>query len=135
MNRIKWRLREFFGRKSTFFSNCILKDSPFSCDHFDGKVVVKDWPEAEKNRKNIPKISINYHTFVTTSMTSSLWVIPELKVLHLKLWYSDFFDDPTTWWRSRAIWKIFVSWLSVATTWSNHLKIFVVPSLGFYLFR
>ena len=106
-----WRLREFFGRKSTFFSSYISKDSPFSCDHFDVKVVVKGWPEAEKNRKNTPKISINYHTFVTTSMTSSLWVIPELKVLYLKLWPSDFCDDPTTWWRSRAIWNIFVSWL------------------------
>ena len=74
--RFKWRLREFFGRKSTFFSSCILKDSPFSCDHFDGKVVVKGWPEAEKNRNNKPKISKNYHTFVTISMTSSLWVIP-----------------------------------------------------------
>ena len=38
---IQWRLREFFGRKSTFFSSYISKDSPFSCDHFDGKVLVK----------------------------------------------------------------------------------------------
>ena len=37
----KWPLREFFGRKSTFFSSYISKDSPFSCDHFDGKVLVK----------------------------------------------------------------------------------------------
>ena len=97
--------------------------------------MVKGWPEAEKSWKKTPKISINYNSIVTSSMTSSLWVIPELKALHLKFWYSDFFDDSTTWWRSRAIWKIFVVWLYVATTWSNHLKIFVVASLDFYLVR
>ena len=69
-----WRLREFFGRKSTFFSSYISKDSPFSCDHFDGKVVVKGWPEAEKSWKKTPKISINYNSIVTSSMTSSLWI-------------------------------------------------------------
>ena len=64
-----------FWSKINIFSSCILKDSPFSCDHFDGKVVVKGWPEAEKSWKKTPKISINYNSIVTSSMTSSLWVI------------------------------------------------------------
>ena len=39
-NKEKWRLREFFGRKSTFFLICVSKDSPCSCDHFHTKLFV-----------------------------------------------------------------------------------------------
>ena len=35
-----WRLREFFGRKSTFFLIYVSKDSPCSCDHFHTKLLV-----------------------------------------------------------------------------------------------
>ena len=68
--------------------------------------MVKDWPDAKKSRKNKPKISKNYNSFVTSSMTSSLWIIPEMKALNLKFVIWVFDTDTTMWWRSRAIWNI-----------------------------
>ena len=61
-----------FWSKIHIFSSHISKDSPFSCDHFNGKVVVEGWPEAEKGRKNTPKISKNYNSFVT-----KMWILSQ----------------------------------------------------------
>ena len=36
----QWRLREFFGRKSTFFLIYVSKDSPCACDQFHTKLLV-----------------------------------------------------------------------------------------------
>ena len=50
ISRSKWRLREFFGRKSTFFSIYLLKNPAFSGDYFDDKVMVIRWPDVKKKR-------------------------------------------------------------------------------------
>ena len=37
---------ENFLVENPYFSSYVWIDSPFCCDHFDGKVVVEGWPEA-----------------------------------------------------------------------------------------
>ena len=50
-----WRLREFFGRKPTFFLICVSKDSPCSCDHFHTKLFVVGGRLRRRNRRKQPK--------------------------------------------------------------------------------
>ena len=60
---LNWRLREFFGRKSTFFLIYVSKDSPCSCDHFHTKLLVVGWHLRRRNPKKHPKKRNQCHLF------------------------------------------------------------------------
>ena len=122
----------FWSKIHTFFNLCFKRSAvflrSFSYQNYGRRWTLrrrKSWKTHEKHMKNSWKNTINYNSVLTSSMTSHSWVIYHLKALHLKLWYSDFFDDPTTWWRQRAIWKIFWKWRFRATKWMNHPKFFL----------
>ena len=82
-----WRLLEFLSRKSTFFKFDVLKDSPCCCDDFHTKLLVVGGHLRRRNRKN----AIHHICFVTSSITSALWVIHHLKALDLNCVFRLFF--------------------------------------------
>ena len=113
------RLREFFGRKSTFFLIYVSKDSPCSCDHFHTKLLVVGWRLRRRNPRKQQKNAIIYICFVTSSMTLALWVIHNLKVLDLKVQDFGRLSAAIKWWRSGAKWTKNWKLLKSATKWFN----------------
>ena len=60
----QWRLRSFFGRKSTYFLIWVSKDPHDSCDHFDTKImVVGGCCVGWKRKKLIKKLNKLQSTF------------------------------------------------------------------------
>ena len=80
------------------------KDSPYSCDHFHIRPLVVGGHLRRRNPRKQQKNAINYICFVTSSMTSALWVIYHLKALDLNFDIPGRLSSATTWWRSRANW-------------------------------
>ena len=80
-----WLLRDFFGGKSTYFWFHMLIDVEFSCNHFDTKIMVISGLRRRLIDFIFEKTTNNYNHIVTSSMTSSSWIICQMKAWKLYL--------------------------------------------------
>ena len=94
----------FLVENQHFFLINSPKDSPCSCHHFHHRPLVVGGHLRRRNQRKQQKNAINYICFVTSSMTSALWVIHHPKALDLK--FQDFgrLSAAITWWRSGSNW-------------------------------
>ena len=91
-----------FWSKINIFLIYVPKDSSCSCDHFHTKILVVGGHLRRRNLKNNRKNAISHICFVTSSMTSALWVIHHMKALNLNFDNFSRLSAVTTWWRYRA---------------------------------
>ena len=75
----------FFGGKSTKFWLYMSIDAEFFCDHFGTKILVLSSLRRRKIDFIFGKTTNNYIHIVTSSMTSSSWVICQMKAWKLLL--------------------------------------------------
>ena len=89
----------FWSKINTFLFNS-PNDSPCFCHHFHTRPLVVGDHLRRRNPRKQQRNAINYICFVTSSMTSALWVVHHLNSVDMK--FQDFgrLSAAITWWRS-----------------------------------